>query len=257
IAIFPNFAVPVALAWEALDRRNSRFLHTDLMPPTVRDAQRTFKVAWHGFAMLGVIFVLMVALAYQGVARWTAIQNLESSLQENQRRVNAMHQELTKLGMVQEQVVNYQANLRFLDSLIVDPGKWSRLLSNLSQDFQIVNRVWVEEIRSTPQGFNLVGKALNRDRIPKLSYLLPQPDLRRVARVVTEEGEITYQFEVNAAVPQPSATEMDSLRRAAPPVFRPETVATAPSPASEAALKTPAPPPGPTAQAGAVSASQD
>jgi hypothetical protein len=215
------------------------------MPPTVREAQKTFTVAWHGFTLLGLLFVLMFALTYQGLSRWSAIQALEKSNQDSERRIAAMHAELSRLGMVQEQMVNYQTNLRFLDSLIVDPGKWSRLLSKLSQDFQSVNRVWIDEVISNPGGFTLVGKSQTRDRVPQLAARLPEVNLKRVSRVVSEAGEITYQFEVTAMIPQPSAAEIDSLRRAAPPLLRSESASTGIAGATEAALTTPEAPPAP------------
>ncbi|RJP74396.1 MAG: outer membrane protein assembly factor BamD, partial [Candidatus Zixiibacteriota bacterium] len=203
IAIFPNFAVPVALAWEALDRRNSRFLHTDLMPPAVRDAQKFFKVAWHGFALLGVVFGGMVLLSYQGLSRWSEIKSHQESIRLKQSTIESLQPEVMLVHQLQGEISLYRSNLDFLDSLIVDPGKWSRLFAELSKDFKIVNKIWIEDIQSDSSGFTLIGKSVSRDRIPQLSYLLPQTNLKRVTRVVSEEGEITYEFEITAKIPTP------------------------------------------------------
>ncbi len=204
-AVLPNFAIPIAMAWETLDRKNPRFLHLDLMPDSIRNFQKFFMIAWHGFAMLGLIFVLMVGLSYQSLVRWSAIDNLEHFIQQKQVTLVAIQKDLARVGLLQEQIENLEANLHFVDSQIVDPDKWSRLFTKLSKDFASVTRIWAEHIESIPQGFRIVGKSQFRIPVAHLAYLLPDADLRRVIRTVSEKGELTYEFETTAGIPQPEA----------------------------------------------------
>jgi len=206
IAFLPKFAIPIAMAWEALDRRNPRFLRLNLTPDSIRTAQKFFTIAWHGFAVLGLIFVLMVGLSYGTLVRLSDIGTLETSIQRKQETLVSLQADLTRVGLLKEQIDNYEANLRFLDSQIVDPGKWSRLFSDLTRDFATISRIWMESIESVPQGFRIVGKAQYRKPIPRLAYLLPKADLKRVTRVVSEEGELTYEFEMTAGIPPAEAT---------------------------------------------------
>ncbi len=206
IAIFPNYAIPVALAWEVLDRKDPRFIRMDLLPPSIREGQKSFKVAWHGFALLGAIFGLMLLLSYQGLGRWSHIRALEKSVVRQQQTLESLQPDLLYIGQIQSQVSDYQKNLTFMDSLIVDPGKWSRLFSKLAQDFKSVNEIWIDNITSEPAGFTMIGKALIRDRIPKLSDCLPNTSLKRVTRVISEKGEITYEYELTAGIPAPDTT---------------------------------------------------
>jgi len=207
IAIFSNYAIPVAMAWEALQKRNPRWLKLDLMPHAVKEAQKPFKVAWHGFAMLGIIFFFMALLTYQGFNRLNSIRSLEESIALKQSSIASLEPELVKIGQLQRQININKGNLEFLDALIEDPEKWSRLFAKLSEDFQKVNRIWIDHIQSTPYGFTMVGKALARDRVPLLAAGFQGVNLKRVTRVISEQGNVIYEFEIDAEIPPPLEPE--------------------------------------------------
>jgi tol-pal system protein YbgF len=203
ISTFPNFAIPVALAWEALEIKNDQFIRANLLPTQIKESQKLFKIAWHGFALLGIIFVFVALLSYQGLSRLKEIRTLERTLKVEKERIESLQPELALVNQLQGTISDYRANLDFLDSLIVDPGKWSRLLAKLSRDFQEVSRIWIDNIKSDNNGFTMIGKSAARDRIPDLAQRFQDANLKRVTRVVSEEGEISYEFEMTAALPPP------------------------------------------------------
>lgn len=204
-AALPHFAIPIAMAWETLDRKNRRFLHLDLMPDAIRDFQKFFLIAWHGFVMLGLIFVLIVGLSYQTLTRWAAIDNLEYFIQQKQETLVSLQSDLARIGLIQEQIDNLQKNLDFVNREIKDPEKWSRLFVKLAGDFASVKRIWADRIESIPKGFKIIGNSQYRIPVSKLAYLLPDADLQRSIRTVSEKGELTYEFETLASIPQPES----------------------------------------------------
>jgi TolA-binding protein len=153
----------------------------------------------------------MVLLSYQGLSRWKTIKSLDDSIRRKVEANEALQPELAIVRQLQTQVATYKTNLAFLDSMIVDPGKWSRLFSSLTKNFQSVNRIWVESIVSDPQGFTMVGKATSRDRVPRLAEEFPDVNLKRVTRVVSDDGETTYEFELTASIPRPDTTAIPNL----------------------------------------------
>ncbi len=210
ISTFPNFAIPVALAWEALETNNEKFIRANLLPTQIKESQKLFKIAWHGFALLGIIFVFVALLSYQGLSRFREIRTLERTIQIEKEQIESLQPELALVNQLQGTITDYRANLEFLDSLIVDPGKWSRLLAKLSRDFQEVSRIWIDNIKSDYNGFTMIGKSVSRDRIPDLAQRFQDANLKRVTRVVSEEGEISYEFEMTAALPPPESEDADA-----------------------------------------------
>lgn len=207
IAIFPNFAIPAALAWESLDGKNPQFIRTDLMHQSIKDAQKFFKIAWHGFGLLGVIFICMVFLSHQALMRKSEIRSLNESIRQKKENIEALQPDIVLINRLRQQITEYKTNLEFLDAVIIDPGKWSRLIEKLARDFQKVNNIWIETIQSTPQGFVMIGKSATRDRVSKLAAGFVGADLKRVTRVIAESGEVAYEFEINASIPPPPEPE--------------------------------------------------
>jgi len=207
LAVFANFAIPVALAWERLEPNNESFINVKLVPRSIKDAQKTFKVAWHGFALLAAIFSAMVVLSYQGFDLSLKIRNLNSSIESKQSTIASLQPELTEIGKLQDQINVHKSNLEFLKNIVQDPYKWSRLFEKLSEDFKKVNRIWIDQIISTRKGFTMVGKAVTRDRVPVLAAGLDGVSLHSVNRVVSEEGNTVYEFTLDASIPPPPAEE--------------------------------------------------
>jgi hypothetical protein len=128
-----------------------------------------------------------------------------------QSSIQALGPQLTYVRQIQTQLSNYSSNTTFLDSLIVDPGKWSRLFEKLAKDFQAVNRLWIDKIKSDPQGFTMIGRSLARDRIPRLAEGFNGVDLKRVTRVISGGGETAYEFEMTAIQPPPLPPPTDVI----------------------------------------------
>ncbi|MBU0517982.1 hypothetical protein KJ564_03480, partial [bacterium] len=112
------------------------------------------------------------------------------------------------IGKLQSQININRANLEFLNTIIDDPYKWSRLFEKLSEDFKTVNRIWIDQIISTPEGFTMIGKAVTRDRVPILAAGMDGIRLHSVNRVISEEGNTIYEFSLDEAIPPPPQEEI-------------------------------------------------
>ena len=53
-----EFAVPIGAAMQVLDPRSPAIYHVNLLPASVREGQRVFKLAWHGYALLLALFLI-------------------------------------------------------------------------------------------------------------------------------------------------------------------------------------------------------
>jgi tol-pal system protein YbgF len=188
------------------------------MPHSIRESQKAFKIAWHGFALLGLIFAAMVFLSYQGFERAGTIRNLEAAIKNKQESIASLQVGLGTISKIQNEISQVKTNLDFMQTIISDPYKWSRLFAKLSQDFKNVNRIWIERIQSTPDGFAMIGKALSRDRIPALAAGLDGVSLERVTRIISEKGNVIYEFQLTAGLPPPPPEESSNDAAQAPQV---------------------------------------
>lgn len=208
LAVFPNYAIPISMAWEALDKKESKFIRTNLMPRFVKDSQKPLRVAWHGFLLLGVIFACAALLTYQGINRFGTIRATKQSIKQKQETINSLQQDIMYVNQLQAQLSQYKSNLEFLDAVVLDSDKWSRLFHKFTTDFRDVKNIWIDRVVSTPEGFQLTGRSLTRDRVPALAAGFGGVQLNQVSRVISEAGEQVYEFDFDAQIPPPVEPEL-------------------------------------------------
>lgn len=208
LAIFPNFAIPISMAWEALDKKQPEFIRANLMPRFVKDSQKPLRVAWHGFLLLGVIFACVALLSFQGFNRMLTIRATKQSIKHKQESINALQQDIVYINQLQGQLNQYKSNLEFLDAVVLDADKWSRLFAKFTSDFRDVKNIWIDRVVSTPEGFLLTGRSMTRDRVPVLAAGFSGVQLNQVTRVISEAGEQVYEFDFDAQIPPPVKPEL-------------------------------------------------
>ena len=52
-----EFAIPIALAWKASDSSNKSLISTNFLHKQIIESQKVFKVGWHGFVIVALIFI--------------------------------------------------------------------------------------------------------------------------------------------------------------------------------------------------------
>ena len=55
--ITSEYAVPISVAMRVLDPKNANYYSIDLLPQSFREGQKVFKLAWHGYLLMLLIFL--------------------------------------------------------------------------------------------------------------------------------------------------------------------------------------------------------
>ena len=55
--ITSEYAVPISVAMRVLDPKNPDYYSIDLLPQSFREGQKVFKLAWHGYLLMLLIFM--------------------------------------------------------------------------------------------------------------------------------------------------------------------------------------------------------
>jgi hypothetical protein len=194
----PEFAIAIATAWKALDEEHPGFYPVNLLPDMVRESQRAFKLAWHGYALLLAIFFL----TFLFTSRFGLLQNelgkrrstvgqLRTKVAENQRlqvAINNLNDDINK----------YNLALAVYDSMAPGSDKWSKILEHLSKGAEDLNSLWITELHSSADGgMTLKGYALQKSRIPRIAALFDNATLTKVeVKTIREKTPIVYSFEI-------------------------------------------------------------
>jgi len=200
-----TFAVPIALAWKALDPRNPLFYPTDLLPGYIRERQKVYKVAWHGLLLLTLTCASALFLLWQAKLQNERIRDARQELERIEAAISEAERGLDALGRVdslQRLVERYKDEEAFMDTLSVGASRWSLILEHLARATRETGGVWFDGLSPSGDRIALSGVAFYRNRIPELAKRL---NGATVLRVTTEEvrGHPVYRFEMLLTPPEP------------------------------------------------------
>jgi Tfp pilus assembly protein PilN len=197
-----EYAVSIGAAWKVLEPANKNVYNINLLPAEVREGQRVFKLAWHGYLLLLLLFLSTLFFTWQVAQKSKEIKELRDqlTLKEGQRAENQTL--ASSIGVLQEQLSRYKTSLALYDSLVPGTERWSRVLTQLSHGVEDLNSIWLSDFAAGQEGvIKLNGFTVYRTRIPRLSTLFDNSLLKEV-NVQTIRDQTVYKY--NIEVPAPS-----------------------------------------------------
>jgi Tfp pilus assembly protein PilN len=202
-----EFAVPIGAAWKVLDEDNKNVYKVNLLPADVREGQRVFKLAWHGYLLIALLFMSALFFTWQISMKSREIDEQAQVLQLKQSQMEENRTLMTSIEGLQAQLARYQTSLALYDTLVPGSDKWSKALTQLSHGVEDLNSIWLTDFTSNDVGaVTLSGFSIYRTRIPRLSTLFDNSVLKEVT--VTEIREQTvynYKIEVPPSLSAPAA----------------------------------------------------
>jgi hypothetical protein len=198
------FAIPIALAWKTLDIKNPLFYPTNLLPKTIRERQKVYKVAWHGLILITLVCSSTLFLLWQWKEQTDQIEKTQNALVRTETLIEASEAGLEKLGnldSLRSQVAVYGKNISFIDTLSEGSKRWSPTLEGLAKKTRSVNALWFESlIPAKNDRVSLSGWTLYRSRIPRISESLDAT----VSKVSSDQirGHTVYRFYINIKSPE-------------------------------------------------------
>ncbi len=205
--LVPEFAVPIATAWKALDDGHPAFYKTNLLPTSVREQQRSFKLAWHGYVLLLLVFFssFFFTSKYSGIHRDVAskqavLSQLQDKLDENERLKTA-------IAALNDTIGRFNTALAVYDSLIPGADRWNKMLLQLTKGVEDLGAIWISDVRSLGGGAMVIqGYTLYRARIPRIAALFDNSTLTKVeVKEIRDKAPLVYMFTISVP-PQTTST---------------------------------------------------
>ncbi len=191
-----EYAVPLGLAITALSPQDGEVTALQLVPEYINRRQQVFKLAWHGYLLLLLIFLtpIWINSQYSKKAKVQAEFNnrknyLERSIQQLEWAENLRDSLAQQLSITKKK-------LELLEKLSAGSYRWSYTLERIKAAIQECGGyLWITDLTSTSGGVQLNGVSLYRNRPSRLVARFPQAS---VLSVVPAEirGERVYRFQI-------------------------------------------------------------
>lgn len=196
-----EFAVPIGAAWKVLDHSNPRLYKVNLLPQSIREGQRVFKLGWHGYLLLVLLFLTALLFTRMIDQKSREIGEKEGLLGIKQAQIAENKILQDSIDAVRAQRSRYQTSLALYDSLVPGSERWSKVMTRLSNGTEDLNSIWLTDLGSGADGaMAMNGFTVYRTRIPRLSALFDNSILKEVnVQEIRQHTVYKYRIEVPAA----------------------------------------------------------
>jgi TolA-binding protein len=199
--------MPIALAWKALNIDQTPIIKSNFLPSSIIEGQKVFKMAWHGYVILVLLFLSSLYLT-------KILFEIQFNLEQEKFKNKELYADYTakksqaEKMMTMARAIDIQtANIEVIKSLLTGKNAWSEILSKLNNSFQNHPTSWITNLRKSPTGFQITGITTNRPNVVVFSNLFPNGSITKVFNRKIHSFTV-WEFEINYSYPDVNWLEM-------------------------------------------------
>ncbi len=195
-----QFALPIALAYKALNPDKPGFVPSNFLPSAIIEGQKVFKIAWHGFVILFFIFAMTL---YGTVQILQANLNLKQSKEQGQRLeedVNQKRLEAAEIKKIRSDIELHEENIEAMRSILDGKNPWTEVLRMLIQELNRRPQSWLTNLRLDSGRLSLSGVTTNRQHVVGISELFENCIISKVTHTTVRDKSL-WQFEMTCDLP--------------------------------------------------------
>jgi Tfp pilus assembly protein PilN len=196
-----KFCIPIALAHKALFPEDNCYSKTNFLPGKIVEGQKEFKVAWHGFMILFLIF----AFALLGTNQYLKSKaRLNTELRKRQELSNLLAQkrgEAAQIKKFEEELALQEQNLQRIGDILENKNYWTRLLDTLNSGFRRKSKSWLSNLTVNKGTVTISGVTSNRNHMIALAQTLPNSKINKVSAAKIRDHTV-WSFEMSGGLPQ-------------------------------------------------------
>lgn len=191
-----SFTVPIAVATEYFDELEGIYSGVNLLPKYVKDEQKTFQFAWHGYAVLPLLFGTALMVTLLVLSNQRKIDALDKEIVQKTIMVNENQQILNQIQAIKTKINTFDQTQAILDTVSSGASVWSGVLAEISNFFAARKNIWLTKVAADP-GNNVLleGYALDKRVLTDFAYSINSAELKNM---VFEElrDQNAYKFNI-------------------------------------------------------------
>ncbi len=196
-----RFAVAIGAAWRILKQDDKYRYAVDLLPVSIRENQKKFKLGIAGWILLLMLPAFTVFSTVKIGQQVNRISQLKTEQQFQKEELAALQEVEMRVNAKKNQLSQYQHAFTVLDSMSTGLNKWNRFLYKLSKTAKQVKHMWITDLSTlSNHSVSLRGYSVYRSRIPVFSNAIGGGALKKV-EVQEIRDRTVYNFEMDANLP--------------------------------------------------------
>lgn len=194
-------ALPIALAHKALFPDETRYTPSNFLPGYLIEAQKPFKISWHGFLIMFIVF----AVAFYGTVNYLNRRVKYNEAHQQQRELDhelaVLQIETAEIARMQEEMQHFSKNMDAVRMVLKGKNAWSAVLDTLNRLFQARPISWLTNFKHEGPRLQISGVTTNRNNVIIFADALPQSRIQKVTSTQVR-GTTLWTFEISSDFPE-------------------------------------------------------
>src|SRR5690606_14298295 len=168
----------------------------NLLPKWVKEEQKTFQFAWHGYLMLPLLFLAALYITVEVLKNNQELNTLDAGIAEKTILQRQNQQMLGKVSELQAKISGFDQTQAILDSAAVGTRVWTKVYSDISNFFGGRKNIWLTRLSNDSKDkVVLEGYALSKKVITDFAYSIESAELKSVIYEALRDAN-TYKFTI-------------------------------------------------------------
>lgn len=193
------YSILLAIANEYYDDQTQK--HTEsinLLPRYIKEEQKVFQFAWHGYAILPLLFGATFFLTLQILMNNKKVSDLEKEIAQQTVLLRQNQEILGRIAGLESKISGFGQTQAILDSASVGTGVWSKLTEHFSDFFGAKQNIWLTKVGAEANNISLEGFALSKLSPTEFAYSINGSVLKGIFfESIREENAYRYNLNFN------------------------------------------------------------
>jgi len=208
--LFSRYAVPIALAWKALQKNVYNSNANNLLPEYIVDRQRMPKLAAHGYVLLLTLALTAFAFTWVVIKKKVEIRNVKHQVTHVTTQIENNRALTDRVASFDNQIFELENKISLVDSFSQGYDDKINFLNQLNHNVRQIGDLWISELKINGTQINISGKAKRRDKIPILANALGGAKVKKVQRS-EHNGQNVYAFYLDKTINEDQTTKNLSI----------------------------------------------
>lgn len=195
-----QFALPITLAFKAIFPDEPRFTPSNFLPKSLREAQKTFKIVWHGFLLAIAVFGVVIYGTFSFLARNDVYHKAYEEKRNLDHQVARLTADTAQLTAMRTEIQSFGENTEAIRGLLVGKNAWGEVLDTLNRLFQTRPISWLVNFKQDNGRLLINGVTTQRDNVIDFAEALPNSRITKVTGVMVHEKRL-WSFEISSDLP--------------------------------------------------------
>jgi len=199
--VLAPYALALALAYKALNIEDAAFSKCTFLPAKILDSQKEFKVVWHGFLILSLLFGLVLYSTVQYQQRKLDIKQEEQKKTDLSFALNRLRAENAIVEQLNDDIARLRQSTDKVGKKLEGKNRWTELFDVLNSTFATHSQSWISNMRHSNSQISITGITSDRENVSRLAARLPESKIRRVTNSRIRD-QVVWNFEMDFVLPE-------------------------------------------------------